>query len=128
MPSPRPFHLPQVLPSASADALSLLCSLLCFNPNERSTAADAMRSGYCSQGAWVQAADPNEPPPHARQGGKPRPVAADLKFNDSVKRHTSDYREGIYELVDRLASEDAKSGGRVVNARPSRNPEARGGG
>ena len=90
-------------------------------------------------GRPVEVARPNETPvtdvgcsgspsDDPQDVGKPRPVAADLKFNDSVKRHTSDYREGIYELVDRLASEEAKSGGRVVNARPSRNPEARGGG
>ena len=95
----------KALPHAPPDAISLLSSLLCYNPRERLTAEEAMKVPYCSQGAWVQS--PEEPPLHSRgQSGKPKPVAEALKFTDSVKRHTSDYRQGIYELIDRMAAEE----------------------
>ena len=100
--------LREALPNASSEAIELLCALLCFKPNERATAEDAMRTAYCSQGAWV-ASPPGSPESRREGSSEAPPVAVTLKFNDSVKRHTSDYREAINDLADKMAAEEAEA-------------------
>jgi mitogen-activated protein kinase 15 len=82
----------QLPPGLNDEALDLLLKLLMYHPSERISALGGMAHPYC-QGAWVPLM---VEPPHAREK---EPAHSKLQFNDSVRRTTNDYREGIYKMA-----------------------------
>ncbi|KAG5464632.1 hypothetical protein LSCM4_00072 [Leishmania orientalis] len=79
----------ELLPSASPDALDLIQRLMCFNPNRRITAAEALEHPYVA--AFHR---PDE-----------EPVAADpitISLPDNERLPLDKYRDAIYEQIAAL--------------------------
>ncbi|CBZ25915.1 putative mitogen-activated protein kinase [Leishmania mexicana MHOM/GT/2001/U1103] len=79
----------ELLPSASADALNLIERLMCFNPNRRLSAAEALEHPY------VAAFHRPDDEPVA-----PEPITVSLP--DSQRLPLAKYRDAIYEQIASL--------------------------
>ncbi|CBZ38516.1 protein kinase, putative [Leishmania donovani] len=79
----------ELLPSASADALDLIERLMCFNPNRRMTAAEALEHPY------VAAFHRPDDEPVATE-----PITVSLP--DSQRLPLAKYRDAIYEQIAAL--------------------------
>ena len=81
----------EVLPSAPAEAISFASQLLCWDPEKRLTAEDAILHPYCVQfhEAGTELKWPED---------KPKP-AAELRINDCEKKSANAYRQCLYENI-----------------------------
>ncbi|KAG5489949.1 hypothetical protein JKF63_00067 [Porcisia hertigi] len=84
----------ELLPSASPDALDLIKRLMCFNPNRRLTAEEALKHPYVA----------------AFHRPEEEPVAADpitILFPDNERLPLDKYRDAIYEQIAALRRANA---------------------
>ncbi|KAL0232153.1 hypothetical protein PCE1_003149 [Barthelona sp. PCE] len=104
--------LEEIYPHATPDALDLLKKLLCFNPDERITAEEALEHPYVA--------------PFHNPANEPRCTKViRIPIDDNIKYSVDDYRTRIYQAVIRRKKE-MKKRQRAVRATRSRSRKSTG--
>eukprot|EP00292_Cryptomonas_paramecium_P012701 CAMPEP_0113697496 /NCGR_PEP_ID=MMETSP0038_2-20120614/22168_1 /TAXON_ID=2898 /ORGANISM="Cryptomonas paramecium" /LENGTH=356 /DNA_ID=CAMNT_0000620517 /DNA_START=49 /DNA_END=1119 /DNA_ORIENTATION=- /assembly_acc=CAM_ASM_000170 len=93
LPPSKPRSLSNIFPSASPDALDLLCRCLKFNPLRRATAEEGLRHLYVAQ-FHNEAEEPRFPGPPIR-----------IALDDNTKLSVSAYRDRLYAEIVRKKKE-----------------------